>query len=83
VAVQKKGPLTVLVVGPAGAGKSSTVNAIFGRQFLAAKPAEVSLPDFAYTLSFAACRVCLRYCLLLRFESESWRQRRVDIAYCK
>jgi deoxyribodipyrimidine photolyase len=40
VAVQKKGPLTVLVVGPAGAGKSSTVNAIFGRQFLAAKPAE-------------------------------------------
>lgn len=45
MAVQKKGPLTVLVVGPAGAGKSSTVNAIFGRQFLAAKPAEVSLPD--------------------------------------
>lgn len=38
------GPLTVLVVGPAGAGKSSTVNAVFGRHFLAAKPAEVRIP---------------------------------------
>jgi predicted GTPase len=54
VAVQKKGPLTVLVVGPAGAGKSSTVNAIFGRQLLAAKPAEVSLPEFACPLSFCS-----------------------------
>ncbi|GAQ87857.1 photolyase/cryptochrome [Klebsormidium nitens] len=40
------GPLTVLVVGPAGAGKSSTVNAVFGRHFLAAKPAEASAGRF-------------------------------------